>query len=248
MATKKGNTGFYLLLGALVLGAGAAAYFLYFKPKKDKKKQEEEQKQLEEQNKNEPSPQPQTPSQPSLMEPPFKNEGQGNAFRAWVNKFYPAYAKSIDLDPVGKTTTTAIKTAWTKYGNEYIKNNPNWEKYTSGLGSTGIPAALEPFVERNVVKTSDIKQTPNADKGGFYISINRKTPKGTDYTAEFYANGGFNVKSGGKSWYYGGFSDGGRNLKVLSNKYKDIYKFTLPTTDIKKGGLFDALDALFPAK
>ena len=105
---EEGWQGFYILLGTLVLGGAAAAYFFYFKPKMDEKKKEAEP--LPDQDKeNQPQPTPQPSTDSGLMETPFKNEGQGDAFRAWVNKFYPAYAKSIDLDISGKTNTTAIK-------------------------------------------------------------------------------------------------------------------------------------------
>ena len=249
MATKKSNTGFYILLGTLVLGGAAAAYFFYFKPKmEEKKKEEEDKKKEEDKNLSEPQPSPQTTLQPStnsgLMETPFKNEGQGDAFRAWVNKFYPAYAKSIDLDISGKTNTTAIKTAWTKYGNEYIKNNPNWEKYTGSIGSLGVPDKLKLFVER---KVGELKQKPE-DKT-YYILVKAKTPKGTPYSIRFAENGGFAAYSKDNSWFYGGFSDGGRSIKINKDNYKDIYKTKdLAGKSFEGDTLYKTFDKLFPQK
>ena len=48
------------------------------------------------------------------------SEEEGNKFRAWVNKNYPAYAKQIDLDKKYKSfTNTYITKAWKKHGEEY---------------------------------------------------------------------------------------------------------------------------------
>lgn len=243
MATKKSNAGFYILLGTLVLGGAAAAYFFYFKPKMDEKKKEAEPLP-EQDNANQPQPTPQPSTDSSLMETPFKNEGQGDAFRAWVNKFYPAYAKSIDLDITGKTNTTAIKKAWTKYGNEYIKGNPDWEKYTGSIGSLGVPDKLKLFIER---KVGELKQKPE-DKS-YYVLVNAKTPKGTPYSIRFSENGGFAAFTKDKNWFYGGFSDGGRSIKVNKDNYKDIYKTKdLAGKSFKGETLFKTFDQLFPTK
>lgn len=51
---------------------------------------------------------------------PFKSQQSGDAFRTWVNKWHPAYAKEIDLDPKGKIDNSFIRKAWAKYGEEYI--------------------------------------------------------------------------------------------------------------------------------
>lgn len=51
---------------------------------------------------------------------PLKTEAEGNAFRAWINDKYPAYAKEIDLDRAGKLNKFVQK-AWDKYGAEYQK-------------------------------------------------------------------------------------------------------------------------------
>jgi hypothetical protein len=51
---------------------------------------------------------------------PFKTTAEGNAFRAWVNDNYPAYAKSIQLDRTG-SLNSFVQKAWVKYGAEYQK-------------------------------------------------------------------------------------------------------------------------------
>lgn len=52
---------------------------------------------------------------------PFTTVTEGNAFRSWVNKTYPDYAKSIKLDPTG-TLNSFVQKAWDKYGAEYTKS------------------------------------------------------------------------------------------------------------------------------
>jgi hypothetical protein len=68
---------------------------------------------------------------------PFKTVAEGNAFRGWVNKTYPAYAKSIKLDPTG-TLNSFVQTAWDKYGNDYNK----------ALGKSGFKAGDKLYVDR----------------------------------------------------------------------------------------------------
>jgi len=52
---------------------------------------------------------------------PFKNDNEGNLFRSWINKKYPKYAKSIDLEEVGPCSNCFIQLAWEKHCQEYIK-------------------------------------------------------------------------------------------------------------------------------
>jgi len=55
----------------------------------------------------------------SVGNTPFTNKTQGNAFRAWINDTYPAYAKGIDLDRTGSYNNSYIKKAWEAYGSAY---------------------------------------------------------------------------------------------------------------------------------
>jgi len=52
---------------------------------------------------------------------PFNTKEEGNAFRTWVNKTYPTYAKKINLGENGSFTNSYILTAYEKYGEEYDK-------------------------------------------------------------------------------------------------------------------------------
>lgn len=67
---------------------------------------------------------------------PFKTKDEGNAFRAWVNDNYPAYAKSIQLDRTG-SLNSYVQKAWVKYGAEYQKK--------TGIGSNVETPAATPI-------------------------------------------------------------------------------------------------------
>jgi len=56
---------------------------------------------------------------------PFANTDQGNAFRFWVNKYYPKYAKTNKLDPKGSFNNSYIFKAFNTYGNVYLKQYNN---------------------------------------------------------------------------------------------------------------------------
>ena len=52
---------------------------------------------------------------------PFKNTDQGNAFRIWINRYYPKFAKTNSIDPTGSFNNSYIYKAWETYGNAYLK-------------------------------------------------------------------------------------------------------------------------------
>lgn len=52
---------------------------------------------------------------------PFNTKEEGNAFRVWVNKKHPTYAKKINLGESGSHTNSYILKAYEKYGGEYDK-------------------------------------------------------------------------------------------------------------------------------
>ena len=51
----------------------------------------------------------------------FKNELEGNKFREWVNKYFPAWAKTNKLDASGEFDNKYIRKAWDEYGGIYNK-------------------------------------------------------------------------------------------------------------------------------
>lgn len=64
-----------------------------------------------------------------LPSTPFTTKQEGDVFRAWVNKTYPNYAKSIDLSPSGEFNNSHnnshIRKAYVKYGNQYQQSQNN---------------------------------------------------------------------------------------------------------------------------
>lgn len=62
---------------------------------------------------------PTTSTSAELPATPFKSTTEGNAFRAWVNDNYPAYAQEIDLDRTGAYDNAYIRKAYVKYGAVY---------------------------------------------------------------------------------------------------------------------------------
>jgi hypothetical protein len=62
---------------------------------------------------------PSTSTSSALPPTPFTNTTEGNAFRAWVNDNYPAYAQEIDLDRTGQYDNSYIRKAYVKYGAVY---------------------------------------------------------------------------------------------------------------------------------
>jgi len=79
-----------------------------------------------------------TPIAPPMT---FTSTSQGNKFRAWVNKNYPTYAKSIDLSKTGSYSNSYIKKAWAKYGTEYTSD--------SVVSFTGVPSHLDLNVNKS---------------------------------------------------------------------------------------------------
>jgi hypothetical protein len=85
----------------------------------------------------------------------FQNKEQGDAFRQWVNKYYPKTAKKFDLDPEGK------------FDNSYIRRVSNY-KVTTSKGRTIELAKL--FYEQNPDAKNLIPK-----QGAFCQQINRNT-------------------------------------------------------------------------
>ena len=77
---------------------------------------------------------------------PFKNKGQGDYFRLWVNRYYSKDAKALDLDKQGDYNNKFIRKAWMKYGVLYKQQVNNWDKIKNP-----IPAS---FVEKFEKKDS----------------------------------------------------------------------------------------------
>ena len=176
MAQTKSNKGFVIIVSLLVISGGAAAYFLWWKPKAKKKEEEELKKKEEEERKKKEEDDKIKGGGggigsggggggSSASKTPFSNRSQGDAFRVWVVKYYPEYAKSIALDATGPIDNSTIRKAYKEYGEKYKANVPNWET------AFDIPTKLKPFVERNFIDAKYIKSSPY----GYYIPYTYKS-------------------------------------------------------------------------
>lgn len=76
-----------------------------------------------------------TPKGDSFEATPFKNKGQGDYFRLWVNRYYPKDAKSLDLSKTGAIDNSFIRKAWMKYGVIYKQQVKNWDKIKNEIPS-----------------------------------------------------------------------------------------------------------------
>jgi len=115
--------GVKIAIGIATIGVvGVGGYFLYKKviqPKLEKRKRDREELPPDDDNLS-------TASNNIQKSPsnkvPFTNTTEGNAFRKWVNKNYPDYAKKLFGDGLGLTgsyNNKYVQDAWKNYGAEY---------------------------------------------------------------------------------------------------------------------------------
>lgn len=149
MATKTTGTRKYLIWGSAAVLAGILGYVIW-KKRKGKAKDEciknggtydDATKTCTLPPKVDPV---NTPVVQTITETVYPATGlskvDGDAFRAWVNTKYPAYAKTAKLDLIGPNDNTTIRKAFVEYGNEW--------KTTRGTVTNGVtilPTDAEAF-------------------------------------------------------------------------------------------------------
>ena len=122
---KGSNWIWWTIGGVTLLGLGVGAY-IFFKDRKEKNAQagSESNASTPSNTGSSSSSSGSSSSSSSLPDTPFKNQAEGDAFRAWVNDNYPAYAKEIDLERSKKKyNNDTIKKAWAKYGSAYANRS-----------------------------------------------------------------------------------------------------------------------------
>ena len=143
---------------------------------------------------------------------PFKNKAQGNAFRHWVNRYFPSYAKEIDLSLTGDIDNSFMRKAWGKYGESYKKGNPNFLK----VSASSIPS--------NLLKAWELRKDKgligNNSEGAIYLrtSLLGKIDN-KDVYAYFYSNGKVSFTKGGVRLKYVNWSDTGKKIYVDKKTY-----------------------------
>jgi hypothetical protein len=146
---------------------------------------------------------------------PFKNKGQGDYFRLWLNRYYPKDSKALDLDKQGDYDNKFIRKAWMKYGVLYKQQVKNWDKI------------------KNAIPASFVAKFEKKDSYNFQILSNGKIalipkysyPKSKGFKVYFYSDG---------NWEHRAVTD--MKQKMGSGKWWDSGKqagFNFPTS-IKK--------------
>jgi hypothetical protein len=72
-----------------------------------------------------------------------KNKEEGDAFRRYVNKNYPKYAKNQNLDMSGDHDNSYVKRAWDRYGDEFLIQNPRDKEAGTKLSEKGLQDLLK---------------------------------------------------------------------------------------------------------
>ena len=212
MAKGGSNWIWWTIGGVTLLGLGVGAY-IFFKDKKQKKQAALDEAEA---SSNVPSSTPaySAPAAPATSYTPFKNKAEGDAFRAWVNDNYPAYAKEISLDRSGKYDNSTIGKAWNKYGSEYSKKGSasssssggsTWSTIKSQMTNSSIWSG-----NSRVSDDSLDKLQIGVDVDGFYDVYANFTPSGG-----FWIEKTFGDKYGG-TW---SFSNSQFTLKLNDGTY-----------------------------
>lgn len=147
---SKGNNSWiwWTIGGVTLLGLGVGAY-IFFKDRKEKNSQSTTPDVTGGETTY--SPPTSAPAAPATSYTPFKNRAEGDAFRAWVNDNYPAYAKEKDLARSSKQfNNSTIGEAWNKYGAEY-SNRGNTSQTTASTSPMSLSDIYNAFKDGNAV-------------------------------------------------------------------------------------------------
>jgi hypothetical protein len=170
----------WIIAGIVVAALGTATYFIVKRMLRNGSQDEEDEfDKLTSGNTN--------VTEADLPPTPFKNEAEGNKFRAWVNDNYPKYAKEIDLDRTGAFNNSYIRKAWLKYGTLYQKasgskdlgNRKLLDCLIINFTNRGIPFKKgkesdgRPFIKLLLKKAGDnanLFYVTYYESGNFYVS------------------------------------------------------------------------------
>lgn len=143
---------------------------------------------------------------------PFKNKAQSDLFRQFVNRFYPSYAREIDLDLTGDSDNSFMRKAWGKYGEAYKKYNPSFEK----ASGTAIPKnLLDAYALRK-----DKGSLSNNSEGAIFLQTKELSKiDNQNVTAYFYSNGKVSIRKGGKRIRYVNWSNNGKMINSDSENF-----------------------------
>lgn len=199
------NKGLKIAIGIATIGIiGTASYFIYkaIKDARDARDGNE--------NPNIEPPTNVVGNENSNEKTPFKNKAQSDLFRQFVNRFYPSYAKEIDLDLTGDSDNTFMRKAWGKYGETYKKFNPSFEK----ASGNAIPKVLlDAYALRK-----DKGSFSNNSEGAIFLQTK---PLGKidneSVSAYFYGNGKVSFRKGSKRVRFDKWWNNGKSINSGKN-------------------------------
>jgi len=199
------------IIVVVVVGLAVGGYFLYKKMSSDGKDPNDDSNDVQAPP---PTPPPPLVEKPSYDPTPFTNQGQGDYFRLWVNRYYPSDAKSLDLSKSGKFDNDFIRKAWAKFGLLYKNQVSNWDKIKNNIPSS----FAEKFDKKDsynfqIEKDGNIRLLPK-------IKFKSLDGKGR---FEFGGDGIIYVQGGGKAIQIGKWWDGGKQANIMvKGKPKNI--------------------------
>jgi len=200
------------IIVVVVVGLAVGGYFLYKKLSSDGTDPNDTSTD-EQEPQGTPTPTPNV-SDSSLEKTPFKNQGQGDYFRLWVNRFYPTDAKKLDLSKTGAIDNSFIRKAWLKYGVLYKQQVKHWDKIKNPIPKS--------FIDKFDKKDSYNFQITDI---GFVLLIPKIS--GTKIGFIVYDDGNGRWFYNRKPWKDGGdFWDGGKqaNNKFVEGAKKQNFK------------------------
>jgi hypothetical protein len=110
---------------------------------------------------------------------PFSKKEEGDAFRQWVNKKYPEYAKKINLDSSGSFNNPYIKKAYKEHGNEY---NMRFELPSMDIQEQQAQTSEEPSREKRKWTDAEYSQIFNEKPEETSLKLkNIKLPQNKEY-------------------------------------------------------------------
>jgi hypothetical protein len=197
---------------AVIVVVGVGGYFLYKKLNNDISDGVDENDTSTDEQEPQGTPASTPNVSDSSLEPtPFKNQGQGDYFRLWVNRWYPTDAKKLDLSKTGAIDNSFIRKAWMKYGVLYKQQVKNWNKIEKPMPQS--------FIDKFLKKDSYNFQIDEI--GNQYL-----VPKISEGSVKFHPNSAVYAP-----YLFATWTDGGKKARIFADYRGDGRKEKNITAD-----------------
>lgn len=219
------NKGLKIAIGIATIGIiGTASYFIIKKIKENRDAKDGDEN---------PTPDPPTNvvgNENSNEKTPFKNKAQSDLFRQFVNRFYPSYAREIDLDLTGDSDNSFMRKAWGKYGETYKKFNPSFAKAS---GSSIPKVLLDAYALRK-----DKGSFSNNSEGAIFLQTKELGKIDNEsVSAYFYGNGKVSFRKGGKRVRFDKWWNNGKSINAgINYSGSDYYNTAFKVFEALKKG------------